>query len=109
MHAEFYKSLSSIAKLKLKLKIWNNEIPEITSVEIRSGLNRNEKQRSSGRIQNLGAFKAATAELIPDLNTLFSKCLEGGKIPKYWSNALTVVIYKKRNPTHLEYYKPISS
>lgn len=42
------------------------------------------------------------------LTVLFNKCLEQGKIPKEWENAIVTLLHKRGDITRLENYRPNS-
>lgn len=84
-------------------------MPEIVIEEVELALKQMKNNRAGGEDNIIAEMlKESNITTKQQLRRLFNNCLNQGKIPTDWENSITILIYKKGDPTDLENYRPIS-
>lgn len=91
------------------LNVNSEDIPEIEIYEIERALNQTKRNKAPGEDEILPEMlKEGGQPLLQELKILFNQCLQEGKIPKEWDNAVIILLFKKGDKQRLENYRPIS-
>ena len=91
------------------INVGSEELPDVTVVEVKAAVTEMKNKKSPG--ENgvpIEAIKFGGNTLLRAITTLFNNCLELGKIPEAWENAVIILLHKKGDITKLENYRPIS-
>ncbi len=109
---EFYQDLYSsktIVKAPNLDNIKNTSIPPIDVDEVESALKEMKKGKAPGDDEIVTEVLKLGGEIIKStLAELFSQCLQEGKVPDNWCNAVIILLHKKGSITDLGNYRPIS-
>ena len=89
--------------------VGSEEMPDITVEEIGTALKEMKDRKSPGEDGvPIEAIKFGGDTMLSAIAALFNKCLEEGKVPESWENAMIILLHKKGDITKLENYRPIS-
>lgn len=89
--------------------VGSEETPDIKSSELMLALQQIKNQTAPGEDHvTADMLKTGPKSLESALFTLLNKCLTEGKIPDTWENSEVTILFKKRDDTNIENYRPIS-
>ena len=85
------------------------EILSVTPSEVRNALSRMPNGKAAGSDDiSIEALKAGGAVIHKQLATLYTRCLQEGRIPRSWKSSKMILIHKKADNRDLKNYRPIS-
>lgn len=88
---------------------YTEDIPEISSYEIKRALKQLKKYKAPGEDGiTTELLKAGGRAVIKELRWLFNEALFTGEIPSSWRNSIVVLFHKKGSKTNLKNYRPIA-
>jgi len=91
------------------MNVGSEELPDITTEEVSKAVSEMKDNKSPGEDGvPIEAIKFGGDTLLSAITALFNKCLELGKVPEAWENAIITLLHKKGDITKLENYRPIS-
>ena len=111
-YTELYTSYVSQLAPRTQINVINagsEEIPEISTEEIRAALKKMKNGKCPGEDRiTAEMLKHGGNALEKALQILLNKCLHESKIPEKWYNSEVVILFKKGDMTNIENYRPIS-